>query len=324
MSNPAVIVYWDDIVVGFAGVAIEMFLYGFHLNMFIVALYTFASRTTAGRRVLLTFTWAMAVLGTTQMVLYLATSAIFLRLIKLGGTSSDVISSLSASQLGARLDSLSLTQNVVFTINNLVSDSLLFYRCYMIWGCRWKIVVAPGFLILSTFIVGCVTTTFLPFTQKSQQAPYILAAVTNLVLVLLTAGRIWWIRRYARRIETGNELTSRYSRAIAMIVESGAIYGAFAILLIVTYPLTTPFAVLQAILRQLINIVPTFIIVRVGLGHHTQPDPPLAIYESRTATLAIHSTLDLSLIRRPSKPTNSQVEYGTNWKDVECGCDAVH
>ncbi|KAJ7268484.1 hypothetical protein C8J57DRAFT_1325255, partial [Mycena rebaudengoi] len=56
-----------------------------------------------------------------------------------------------------------------------------------------------------------------------------------------------------------------------MILESGAIYCVFTILLIITYPLGFSYAVLQAIATHGVNIVPTLIIVWVGLGQHTRP-----------------------------------------------------
>ncbi|KAJ6461330.1 hypothetical protein C8R45DRAFT_1028094 [Mycena sanguinolenta] len=303
--------YWHEIIGGYAAVVVEVFLYGFHLNLFFVALYVFSHRKTAWKRILLSFTWVMVILGTTQIVLGVAASAILVRSIETETTISDVISSLLDSKLGATYDSLNLTQNLMFTINNLVTDVLLLYRCYMIWGSQWKVIAFPGFLIVCTFVTGCVAGAALPATQKSQQAPYILAAFTNFVLVLLTAGRIWWIRRDAKLIGA-HALNSRYDRAIAIILESGAIYCVFTILLIATLPLGVPFTILQAITRQLINIVPTLIIVRVGLDRHTEPERIRAGYQGWAAapSIRMHSTPDLdpSPVRPPSKPSACQGE----------------
>ncbi|KAJ7804756.1 hypothetical protein B0H14DRAFT_1610921 [Mycena olivaceomarginata] len=184
-------VYWDEMAAALATV-ISMFLYGFYLNLFMVALYTLAHRKTAGKRVLLAFTWAMAVMGTTQMSLRLATSFmaghLLLRFIQ-QGTSFDAP---TTPTFGVTYLSLNLTQNAIFVINNFVTDSLFLYRCYMIWGSQWKVVVFPGLLVLST--CGCVSV-MSSTGQTLQQVPYIMAAITNLVLLFLTAGRIWWIRR---------------------------------------------------------------------------------------------------------------------------------
>ncbi|KAJ7239100.1 hypothetical protein C8J57DRAFT_1727449 [Mycena rebaudengoi] len=261
--------YWDQLAQGSALLVIEIFFYGFHLTLFMVAIYTLFHRKIAGRRVLLAFSWAMAVFDTTQMVLRLVTNVmeahLFLRVIR-HSMGPDTASTFSPSIKGT-LNSLHLAQGAIFGINNLVTDSLFLYRCYMIWGSQWKVIVFPGLLVVSTFVAGCVTG---PNVQLFQQTPYIMAAITNLVLLLLTAGRIWWIRRDARHIGT-TALKDRYSKIIAMILESGAIYCVFTILLIITYPLGFSYAVLQAIAMHGVNIVPTLIIVWVGLGKHTQP-----------------------------------------------------
>ncbi|KAF7342285.1 hypothetical protein MVEN_01816600 [Mycena venus] len=269
LNSTALNVNWDDMVTGSAATGV-----GFYLNLSIVAIYTLIHRKTAGKQVLLAFTWAMTVLGTTQMALRLAASVLgvhlFRRFIQHGmGLDASSTFSLSANR---PYNSLILCESATFVINNLVTDSLFLFRCYMIWGSRWKVIVFPGLLVVSTFVAGCVAiaSPTVSASQTLQQAPYIMAAITNLVLLFLTAGRIWWIRRGARQIGTTG-LEDRYSKVIAMIVESGAIYCIFTILLIVTYPMGFPFAVLQVIAMHLVNIVPTLIIVRVGLGQHTQP-----------------------------------------------------
>ncbi|KAF7342284.1 hypothetical protein MVEN_01816500 [Mycena venus] len=244
--------YWDQLAQGSAMLVIEMFFYGFYLNLFLVAIYTLFHHKTAGKRVLLTFTWVMAILDTTQMVLRLVTNFmeahLFLRVVQ-HDIDSDAASKFASSVTGA-LNSLNLAQNGIFSFNNFVTDSLFLYRCYMIWGSQWKVIMFPGLLVLSTFVAGCVSITS-PNDQTLEKTPYIMAAITNFILLFLTAGRIWWIRRNARHIGT-TALKDRYSKVIAMIVESGAMYCVFAILLVVTYPLGFSNEVLQAIGTHLV------------------------------------------------------------------------
>ncbi|KAJ7661988.1 hypothetical protein DFH06DRAFT_1325312 [Mycena polygramma] len=81
------------------------------------------------------------------------------------------------------------------------------------------------------------------------------------------AGRIWWIRREALNVGADDTIRSRYSSVIAMIVESGALYCATTILLAITYFLPgTAFLMAQAAAMHLVDIAPTIILVRVGLG----------------------------------------------------------
>ncbi|KAF7342288.1 hypothetical protein MVEN_01816900 [Mycena venus] len=267
LDSTAFNVYWDDMVGGSTATGHYSYMArsfplahqnpdcseGFYLNLSIVAIYTLVHRKkTAGKQILLAFTWAMTVLGTTQMVLQLTMAFLGRHLFLQNfqhGMGPDSPSAFQLSSSGS-LNSLNLARNAIFVVNNLVTDSLFLYRCYMIWGSQWKVIVFPGFLIVSTFVVGCISVPS-PTGQILQQAPYIMATITNLVLLFLAAGRIWWIRRDTRHVGT-TALKGRYSQVIAMIVESGAIYCVFTILLIVTYPSGFPFAVLQAIAMHLV------------------------------------------------------------------------
>ncbi|KAJ7635524.1 hypothetical protein DFH06DRAFT_1336545 [Mycena polygramma] len=216
-------VSWSDVVIAVSATWVAIFFYAFYLNLFILALYTLALRKTAARKILLGFTWAMALLGTAQIVLRLLTSTLAARRIY------NMFQETRAPAGGdwATENALTIAQNVLFPVNNLVADSLFLYRCYTLWGARWKVVLVPGFLMLSTFAVGCVAAApSLSSDADFQRSPYILATATNLVLMLLTAGRIWWIRRVTLHVGSDSKIRQeRYSSVIAMILKSGALYS---------------------------------------------------------------------------------------------------
>ncbi|KAJ7288045.1 hypothetical protein C8J57DRAFT_1278855, partial [Mycena rebaudengoi] len=99
--------------------------------------------------------------------------------------------------------------------------------------------------------------------------------VTNVVLTGLTAGRIWWTRRYLRIVDK-TEFMERYNTAVAMIIESAAAYLLFAILgIIAAESSSSPSnqwwcgSVLTAC-GQLMNIIPMLVIVRVSLGRSVE------------------------------------------------------
>ncbi|KAJ7152565.1 hypothetical protein C8R46DRAFT_1303109, partial [Mycena filopes] len=176
---------------------------------------------------------------------------------------------------------------------------LQLYRCYVVWEFRWKVVIFPGFLIAGAFASGCVIISPRFGTSAPmdiQRIPYILAAVTNLVLVALTAGRIFWIRRDAVYVCADNSVLNHYNTVIAMILESSALHGilttgkAITYSLAHNYPAGISFWAIQAISVHFINIAPALIIVRIGLGHDIQDT-----IESRT-----HRTIKWSTTRRTS------------------------
>ncbi|KAJ7466442.1 hypothetical protein FB451DRAFT_1485379 [Mycena latifolia] len=109
------------------------------------------------------------------------------------------------------------------------------------------------------------TTNAVYVTSKSLHS--LLVAYPQLIF-----GRIWWLARAAQKI-MGPKVAKRYRTAGAMILESGAIYGAGGLAYIImgfvtvhsetmNYNITTS----GSILGQLVGIAPTIIAVRVGLG----------------------------------------------------------
>ncbi|KAJ7340780.1 hypothetical protein DFH08DRAFT_963634 [Mycena albidolilacea] len=155
------------------------------------------------------------------------------------------------------------------------------YRCYVIWGCEKKVTIFPTLLILSTFAVGNVAI----YNPEAVLITYGLSAATNVILTFLTAGRILWVWRHAPRVRANEKLRGRYETAIKLILESGAIFSISSIFLLITfvghhemYVIGTAFAL------QLLNIIPTFTLVYVGMtniidpdhecGSHASSDPP--------------------------------------------------
>ncbi|KAJ7744086.1 hypothetical protein B0H16DRAFT_1889689 [Mycena metata] len=241
-----------------SGTCVQVFCYGVYLNLFILALHTFRRRRTERNNVLLALTWAMAFLSTTQIVLRLLKTAVVIQFV---AERMEPGINIPASP-PQTYSSLITAHAVVLVLNNTVTDTLFLYRCYVIWGSRRMVVIMPAILMLATFVIGLVAVS----PQVSQKATVILATVTNLCLMGLTAGRIWWIRREAMRITTNKVLIHRYNTVIAMLLESGALYFIPAMLTVIVYQWDIPFHVLEGLGTYLINIIPTLIIVRVGLG----------------------------------------------------------
>ncbi|KAJ6458055.1 hypothetical protein C8R47DRAFT_1163721 [Mycena vitilis] len=282
VNSTALDLYWDAILTDMSSTGVSIFFYAFYLNLFIWALHTLSSRKTAGKKTLLGFIWMMAVLGTTQMVLRLITTATGARSLPKISQTGQPGPDPNWPITWLTYPALHIAQDGIFGLNNLVADSLFMHRCYRIWGSQWKVLIVPGILMVSTFgagIFAVVEANHLSYSgHPFQTLPYMMGTTTNLVLTILTAGRIWWIRRDTLRIgPTPNSwIQHRSSRVITMILESGALYCAAGILLISSYPLGLPFLVIQAASMHLVNIAPTIIIIRVGLGKHTQhANPPL-------------------------------------------------
>ncbi|KAJ6569255.1 hypothetical protein B0H19DRAFT_1256904 [Mycena capillaripes] len=131
-------------------------------------------------------------------------------------------------------DALVKTQRILFSIDSFVTD--LLYRCYVIWNGRLTVLILPGLLMLMTL-----------------------------------AGRIWWMQHEASFLDAEKvNFKTRNTLAIAIIVESGALYIVLAFVTIfatetdgLSYALA---AITQGVAQQAINVIPALTIVRVGLG----------------------------------------------------------
>ncbi|KAF8188217.1 hypothetical protein K438DRAFT_1834054 [Mycena galopus ATCC 62051] len=267
--------YWKLMLREISGTCVQIFLYAIFLILWIIAIRTLGRRETAGKTVLLTFSWALAALGTTQVVLCIPITVETLRLLhELVQQRTDLNPGpVPAPQLRT-YNSLEVAEEVVFVINNLTADLLFLYRCYVIWGRQKKVLILPGVFMISTVAVGGVAST--QDLGPTFTVGYSMAAATNLTLVAFTAGRIWLKRRDAIHIDTDSPLKNRYRTVLAMIVESGALYSLFAILGAVTSQFEQSangdvvHNVISAASAQGMNILPTLIIVRAGMGRNIQ------------------------------------------------------
>ncbi|THU80133.1 hypothetical protein K435DRAFT_696328 [Dendrothele bispora CBS 962.96] len=165
--------------------------------------------------------------------------------------------------------------------NCCIADSVLIYRCYMVWGFREWIVSLPiiASIAMNSFglvagvmgIKGSVNTTNEANAQLMLKGLdytltyYYVNAAFNLVLTLMIAGRIWWIGMKTQALMG----YSQQSHVIRNKLEAGILYPIALVVHAaisgnvdkISIPINlTPTAI------QLAGIAPTLIIVRTCLG----------------------------------------------------------
>ncbi|EEB95244.1 hypothetical protein MPER_05817, partial [Moniliophthora perniciosa FA553] len=93
----------------------------------------------------------------------------------------------------------------------------------------------------------------------------------NVILTLLTAGRIWWISREARK-HMGPAIKTKYNTIVAIILESGILYPVFLTTNVIYSSLADPgghssasFS-FGAVTFQVAGIAPTLITIRAARG----------------------------------------------------------
>ncbi|KAJ7181446.1 hypothetical protein C8R43DRAFT_271081 [Mycena crocata] len=319
--------YWTNLLDELCTAVIGVLLYGIFVVLFLLAIHLLYHRKTAGRSALLALTVAMGILATVQCSLHVVTAALALRMLQIALESGQQAIPLNPAESLTSIERwwwvLVLTQDLVLVANTVLTDGLLIYRCYLVWGRPPKVfVVLPVLFMLGTLGTGFVTAYDQDYTDGN--SPHLDARIvfslnlcTNFVLMALTAGRIWWITREQRAV-FGPHFKPQYNAAIAIILESGAIYCCGLIFQVIGLTVQSlvqiPVYLSHGAIGQLVNIVPTLIVVRVGLGHAVPSANPANTTTTDIATYASGAASRLPNIPQPLRFAVSEASEG----DVEC------
>ncbi|KAF5348751.1 hypothetical protein D9757_014133 [Collybiopsis confluens] len=166
--------------------------------------------------------------------------------------------------------------------NNVIQDSRQMlswwiYRLFVVWGFKKYVVVGPIILLIAEVVFaslsvwgesisdpGATIQSFNIYTWA--MVSFSISCVTNIVVTALIAARIWWYSHRASRF-LGEPHKQKYYQAIIIIIESGSISGLTMFLILIFYRTTLTSAdFIYFPACQVLGIVPTLIIVRVGLG----------------------------------------------------------
>ncbi|KAJ7807122.1 hypothetical protein B0H14DRAFT_3483525 [Mycena olivaceomarginata] len=101
------------------------------------------------------------------------------------------------------------------------------HRCYVIWGRNIQVIIVPALFLVVTAVIGFVGAAQPDGIGRSDHNDFRMVfgmiILTNLMLMALTAGHIWWIQRNVITLLEPS-VTRTYDTVIAMILESGTIY----------------------------------------------------------------------------------------------------
>ncbi|KAF7350800.1 hypothetical protein MSAN_01641600 [Mycena sanguinolenta] len=236
--------FWYDISQLWVGT----FFYGIYLMLFCICIYILLNRPrNLGNTFLLVTAIALFTLATIQAVINL------------------VLGAADIDNVDIPYEQLLDVTDVVYALNNFIADGLVIYRCYVVWNNNVFVTIVPTLMLIATTVLGLVvsfdfTLSLYPF--------FVLSLATNVLVTALTAGRIWWISRYSRAYLKAAE-QRRYISALAIIVESGALYSATVLAFLIISSIPSVTIVAEPIYQmqiQVMGIAPTLIIVRSGLA----------------------------------------------------------
>ncbi|KAJ6524195.1 hypothetical protein B0H19DRAFT_1085405 [Mycena capillaripes] len=278
---------WSNMLFNVSIISSTLLLYALYVVLFLFSIYTLRRQIPAGK-ILRVAAWAMFLLASASTVVACLAAGTSMRAVH------TVVEGSPPTPVLRQYHALRLGQDIILAMNNLVTDLLFLYRCFVIWGARRGILVLPGMFIFATVVVGCISAlqyagliTLDPSVDP--RVPVSMAGVTNFLLVCLTAGRIWYIRRETKAL-TGQSFHKRYATAIAIVLESGVLYSLCVIIYVISTSIETESAS-ETIFKGLawsmvqigVNIVPTLILVRVGMGRSTENTPPPSLGSSLKA-----------------------------------------
>ncbi|KAJ7087079.1 hypothetical protein C8R44DRAFT_893246 [Mycena epipterygia] len=293
---------------------LEMFMNGLYTGVFIATIYsmTFRKKLSEINIPLCLAIVAMYVFSTVHAASrWVLVNTAF---IDHGDTPESTLAFLAVEPLW-----LVVVPGVMFPANTLIADSILIWRCWVVWNRNFKIVIIPilctiagavlGFLSIATEAQFILHPNLNRETFADFATPYfILSLVTTLTATLLII----------LRILTMTEGRGRgYSRVIEIIVESAALY---CIVLIIFLPFlirgSDNDGYPQVILAQVTGMAPTLIVARVSFGlaraESTWKGPSSLNSSTFTRSYVPYSTR----INLPRMPGSNSFNESGDLKDV--------
>ncbi|KAF5385551.1 hypothetical protein D9757_006746 [Collybiopsis confluens] len=174
---------------------------------------------------------------------------------------------------------IDMLANVIMVLNAWLCDIINVWRCFVIYqGCTIPAIIVnavPMLLYLASIAFGIL---FLKQVGTPAQSPWLASGINftipyyamslalNILVTCLIVTRLLFHRhRITRAIGSGHG--SQYTSLVAIIIESAAIYSAFALAFLIPFGLNSPVAQLFLQALSLIQGLTTFLIIfRIAQG----------------------------------------------------------
>jgi hypothetical protein len=249
------------------GIWLEGVLYGLYIPLFFICVYILVapSKRKPINVPMLAYTCIMFSLATAHIGIGVR------RLLKgffiPGGDSLKYFTDLSQP--------LNLAGDFIYVTNHVIGDSLIAYRLYIVWSRKKSIVVLPCLLFLATAALGYYSISGLVNSKPGDLAygsrvatpakiGYGLSLLENIIATSLIAARIIYT---TRRSSAALPHKHSYYGILAVVVESAALYTIISMTYVGIYASKSNAQyIIFTCMCQVVGIVPTLIIVRIGLG----------------------------------------------------------
>lgn len=191
---------------------------------------------------------------------------------------------------------LNVMKMVCYVAQTFVGDSILLFRCWIVYGRNWLIICVPVVLWLGTAACGAMTVyieatfdTSGQLLNASSLVPFItsmlcLTLATNVLTTSLIVHRIWNIRKPFKH-RSAVVVNSPLTRVLVVLIESGLMYTFSIIILFGLYMASNngQYGVSNAVV-QIIGITFNLIITSVDRGDAFQSSVPSRSHISHQAS----------------------------------------
>ncbi|KAJ7137578.1 hypothetical protein C8R43DRAFT_1132173 [Mycena crocata] len=267
---------------------IIIFVQGIYVILVIFALYFLHRRRLAGRHVLSCLIGAMCILGIAETVLQTVSTGLWLNQLSAAAQGNKPKDTLGETSLQDTQYLIRFAESILLITNNALADSLMVYRCYLVWRNSYRVVVAlPVLLALAATISGYVSA-YQQFYKTPTPDPQLrlffgLLIGTTISLSVLTVGRIWHISRAVRSRQT--KWGRRYNTAIKILLESAVAYLICSCAFVAAQALGGSVTVnmLDGIAPALMNIIPALVIVQVSFRNALESNAEAGVSNPGTA-----------------------------------------
>jgi len=253
----------------YLGLCIEGLLYGLYSGIFIMYLQYHASQKE-----------------TDNSILFYALCLLYMLCVAM------VCIDIAASVIGQNSVSYRITiiQAIVFGCYDFVSQCILIYRCWIVWGCNTQVVIIPSILAIGFLATWTAGTSAAPeFNVEGRFivsglwntltiTSLVMSMIVNALVMCLIVFKIFKVFQEVKFTTTSDENSlgitggTKLWSIMFVIIESGmALFSIQLARLVVSNSLGTAadfnaFGLIVGIHEMLNGITPTIILVRVSMG----------------------------------------------------------
>ncbi|KAF8994224.1 hypothetical protein BDQ17DRAFT_1431163 [Cyathus striatus] len=207
---------------------------------------------------------------------------------------------------------IQIASSLVCFLNTLIGDTILIWRLHVVWGSKWFICIPPILPLTASgicaFVIASIeASSIYNIVNSLAIATWSLSIGTQVIATLLIAYKIYQGGRLSEKVGVSWR-DGPYKKVLWIVLESGAVYSALALSLMVLFAVGKLAAavVLMACLAQTAAIIPATIVILVHLDL-TPPSRPTG-----HSTMSHGTGIAFASLERQSTTSEDEIEVGSS------------